>query len=159
MFRQGAIVIIGTMVPVDVRRNAVLMARLFANVAEALQGRMPLNTLEAVWQFTRTSNAFNDILTGNASLGEWAAEVKDGRSVIEEFMLDRSRGRLRPGHIYRDTEAILRDIAKDHGILNRFNSWISSQGYLPESLFYVVLGWPDRVVFHDPEVEKIQSPV
>lgn len=157
MFRQGATVIIGTLVPIDVRRNATLMARFFANIAEALKGRMPQTTLAEVWQFTQASNAFNDILRGNASLQKWAVEIEDGKSVTEEFMLHRSRGRLRPSHMYRDTEAVLRDIAKDRGILDRFNAWINSQGYLPESLFYVVLGWPDRVIFHDPEIEKLRS--
>lgn len=157
MFRQGATVIIGTLVPIDVRRNATLMARFFANIAEALKGRMPQTTLAEVWQFTQASNAFNDILRGNASLQKWAVEIEDRKSVTEEFMLHRSRGRLRPSHMYRDTEAVLRDIAKDRGILDRFNAWINSQGYLPQSLFYVVLGWPDRVIFHDPEIEKLRS--
>ena len=69
-------------------------------------------------------------------------------------MLDRSRGRLRLNHIYQDTEAVLRDIAKDRGILDRFNAWMRSQGYLPESLFYVVLGYPERIVFYDATIEK-----
>jgi len=155
MFRQGAIVILGTLVPIDVRRNTVLMTRFFANIAEALQGKMPKNSFEAVWQFTMSSNAFNDILSSNTALAHWASERQEGQSVIEEFMLHRSRGRLRPGHIYQDTEAVLRDIAKDRGILNRFHAWMQSQGYIPESLFYAVLGWPERIVFYDAQYEKV----
>ncbi|HEY7493541.1 MAG TPA: CHAT domain-containing protein [Candidatus Tectomicrobia bacterium] len=155
MFRQGARVILGTLVPIDVRRNALLMARFFANITEALQGKMPKNSFEAVWQFTMSSNAINDILSSNASLAYWALERQGGQSVIEEFMLYRSRGRLRPSHIYRDTEAVLRDMAKDRGILDRFDAWMHSQGYLPESLFYVVLGWPERIVFYDDQYEKL----
>jgi hypothetical protein len=44
MYRQGTLVVLGTLVPIDVRRNAVLMARFFANITEAQQGKMPENT-------------------------------------------------------------------------------------------------------------------
>ena len=155
MFRQGASVILGTLVPIDVRRNTILMTRFFANIAEALQGKMSKNTFETVWQFTMSSNAVNDILISNTSLARWALDQQGGQSVIEEFMLHRSRGRLRPGYIYQDTEAVLRDITKDRGMLNRFDAWVQSQGYIPESLFYAVLGWPERIVFYDAQYDKV----
>ena len=98
------------------------MTRFFINIAEALQGKMPENTFGAAWQFTASSNAVNDILESNMSFLQDVLEMKGRKNIIEEFMFDRSRGRLRLNHIYRDTEAVLRDIAKDRGILTRFNS-------------------------------------
>jgi len=96
----------------------------------------------------------NDILGSNLSLLQDVLEAQGKRNIFEEFMLDRSQGRLRLQHIYQDTEAVLRDIAKDRGILDRFNAWMRSQGYLLESLFYVVLGYPERIVFYDATIEK-----
>jgi hypothetical protein len=154
MYRQGALVVLGTLVPIDVVQNAILMTRFFNNITEAQQGKMPENTFDAVWQLTASSNAVNDILGSNMSLLQDVIEAKGKRNIFEEFMLDRSRGRLRLNHIYQDTEAVLRDIAKDRGILDRFNAWMRSQGYLPESLFYVVLGYPERIVFYDATIEK-----
>jgi hypothetical protein len=157
MFRRGAKAIIGTMVPINVMHNATLMARFFANVAEALQGRGPGKTLETVWNFTATSNAVNDILRGNKGLSMWARSIKDGKSVIGEFMLERSRHKLRGDHIYEDSEAILAEIARDRGIEAKFRAWMINPGYLPESLFYVVMGWPDRIVFYDQKLEEMEQ--
>ncbi len=143
--------------PVDVRRNTVLMARFFGRLSEAIQGSSELRTFEEVWHFTSASNAVNDVLSGNEAMLRWATDRKDGRSVIEEFMLERSVGRLRGSHIYYDTEAVLSEIAQDRGIGDRFRSWMVSQGYLPESVFYVVMGWPERIVFYDPVFEEVEA--
>ncbi len=157
LFRQGAVVVLGTIVPIDVSRNAVLMARFFANVSEAILGRLEQKTFEEVWHFTSMSNAFTDVLTGNMTLFRWAGEKKNGKTVIEEFMHERSVGRLRRSHIYEDTETILAEIAQDRGIGDKFRSWLASQGYFPESVFYVVMGWPDRIVFYDPAFQQVES--
>lgn len=155
MFRQGAIVVLGTLVPIEVRRNAILMARLFANIAAAIEDPSQRQSFEEVWHFTSTSNAFNDILTANPRLAEWARGESPEESVVQEFMVRRSPGRLRKSHIYEDSEAVLEEIARDRGILEKFRSWIRSQGYLPESIFYVLLGWPERVLLHDREFARV----
>lgn len=156
LLRQGALVVIGTMIPVDARRNALLMARFFANASEAVRGALPDNSLEAVWHFTRVSNAVNDIVSGNKHLFRWANEGSSGRSVITEFMLHRSHGRLRWSSIYEDSEAILAEIAREQGVERKFIGWLRSPGYTPESLAYIVMGWPDRVVFYDPDFERAE---
>jgi CHAT domain-containing protein len=76
MYRQGALVVLGTLVPINVVRNAVLMTRFFYHITEAQQGKMPENTLDAVWQLTASSNAVNDILGGNMSLLQDLLEAK-----------------------------------------------------------------------------------
>ena len=156
LFRSGAIAVIGTLVPIDVRHNAILMNRLFANLSETINGRETrFRTLQDMWHFTVTSNAFNDILFGNNSLREWAGDSRHAPSVIIEFMAQRSRGRLRPNHIYDDTIAVLGEIAQNRGVGQKFHSWIASQGFVPESAFYAVLGWPDRIVFHDQLIARL----
>jgi hypothetical protein len=57
----------------------------------------------------------------------------------------RSTGQLRNGHIYADTERVLAEIAEDQGIGNRVRNWFQRPGYVPESLFYVFAGRPDRI--------------
>ncbi|MGH2359035.1 MAG: CHAT domain-containing protein [bacterium] len=150
MFRHGARVVLGTLVPVDVRRNAILMTRLFANMAEALHGRGSNTTFEGVWHFTQLSNAVNDILSGNDQLSSWASQGSREEAVIYQFMSQRSAGRLRKSHIYDDTEAVLCEMVRERGLKGKFQAWLTTPGYLPESLLYVVLGAPDRIVFNDP---------
>ena len=157
MFRQGAVVVLGTFVPIDVRRNSVLMVRFFVNIAATMTGEMSLSTLGDVWHHTVTGNAVNDILLGSPGIQRWGFEKNKGVSVVEEFMRKRSRGRLRGGHIYEDTITILQEIADDWGTGVKFRAWIENQGYLPESLFYAILGWPERIVLRDPLIERMSD--
>ncbi len=147
-FRQGAIVVLGTLVPVDVRRNATLMTRLFVNMAATLRGELKFRTLEEVWRFTSISNAVHDILSASRRSSEWAYKVRNGVWPIKEFMDIRvaERGGIHLSNVYSESEQILQDIADDWGVGAWFRSWIRNQGYVPESLFYAMLGWPDRII-------------
>ena len=69
-------------------------------------------------------------------------------------MLHRSSGRIRKSHVYADTERVLEEIASECGIREKFRAWLSSPGYIPESLFYTFIGWPERIVVQDPVIQK-----
>ena len=157
LFRRGARMVLGTLVPVDVRHNALLMGRLFANLAKAVcTGDNRFKTFQDVWHFTATTNALHDILAGNESMRIWASEKKNGQSVIDQCFSERASGKLRPTHIYDDTVALLKEIAHEERIEGKFDSWLANPGFVPESIFYAILGWPDRVVFGKQPVP--QSP-
>lgn len=155
--RRGAEVVIGPVVPINAAHNAMLMARFFANIAATLEGGTEMRTLEDVWLHTTATNAMNDILGSNESLRAWALtrECRSGRSVLDEFMMSPSANRLRRGHIYSDTEAVLLEMARDRGIEDSFRAWTGSRTYLPESAMYVVMGWPDLFVLNDADFDKI----
>ncbi|MGA8642501.1 CHAT domain-containing protein [Candidatus Binatus sp.] len=157
--RRGALVVIGPMVPVDVRHNATLMARFFLNLAETVRGATDMRTLEDVWHHTTATNAINDVLTASPGLATWALteDVRSGLSVLEQFMRIRSVGRLRKGSIYADTETVLKEMACEQGLEEKFTGWIRSRGYLPESALYVIMGWPDLIVLHDAGFDEIAS--
>jgi hypothetical protein len=157
MMRHGALAVIGTLVPVDVRRNATLMVRFFVYLAEALKGEAAETTLDAVWHFVQMSNAVNDVLAGNPQLSRWAHGGPFEQTVLKEFMDVRSVGRIRPGHVYADTEVVLSEIARDRGIGAKFDAWMRNPGYLPESLFYVVVGWPERIYLNDRRWAELED--
>ncbi|MGK5441802.1 CHAT domain-containing protein [Micromonospora sp. URMC 105] len=146
LLRQGAVAVLGTQVPVDVFHNATLMMRLFVYISEVLDGREEHGTLLDVWHRVQTSNAVNDVLQGNRSLQSWASSATpSGLPVLQEFMVNRSSGRLRRAHIYADTEGLLAEIAEDQGMRNRVLNWFRNPGYVPESLFYILAGRPERI--------------
>ena len=147
MFRQGAIVVVGTLVPIDVVHNSILMGRLFANVEAAQVGELPGESLEAALHHTLASNAINDIVAGNQQFQKWAHE----RDVLREFMLDRSPGRLRAAHVYEDSEVVLLEVADELGDRDKVSAWLASPGYFPETVFYAVQGWPERILFRQPD--------
>ena len=146
LLREGAVAVLGTQVPVRVDRNAMLMMRFLVYIAEVLAGREQHPTLLNVWQRVQASNAVNDVLSGNRHLRGWGTSLAaSGEPTLVEFMTVRATGQLRAGHIYADTERVLGEIADDQGDGARVRNWLRNPGYVPESLFYVFAGRPDRV--------------
>ena len=151
LLREGAVAVLATQVPVNVVNNAVLMMRFFLYLTEVLAKREEHRSLLQVWHFVQTSNAINDILNGSRPIHAWGlSATQTGRPVIEEFMNVRSRGLLRVGHIYQDTERVLETIADEEGVGDKVRSWLRSPGYVPESLFYSFMGRPDRIFLRPP---------
>jgi hypothetical protein len=151
LLRQGALAVLGTQVPVDVRRNALLMARLFLYLAETVARRETFSTLLDAWHFIQMSNPIYDILHGSKALNDWGlTRVVGGNSVLAEFLDTRSRGQLRRGNLYLDTERVLGGIAEEQGIGDKVRNWFRRPGYLPETLFYVMTGKPERIYLREP---------
>ncbi|MED4810930.1 hypothetical protein [Bacillus atrophaeus] len=158
LHRNGAKAILGTLIPVNVFRNAVLTIRLFVYICEALSGRGNLRTLSDAWKWVVSSNAVNEIFASSRNLQKWAqSKANGGLSVVETFGLERSKGRLRTGFFYTDTISILGEMAKETGVQNEFESLISSQGVFPESSFYVWSGVPENVILTEPVFEEYKK--
>ncbi|WP_405753805.1 CHAT domain-containing protein [Streptomyces sp. NBC_01411] len=146
LLREGVLAVLGTQVPVRVDRNAMLMVRFLANVVEELKHPGHFATLLDVWHHVQAGNAVNDILGASRSLQNWA--LKDSGSsipVLTDFMMNRSKGRLRRGRIYEDTERVLAEIADEMGMGSKVRNWFRRPGYVPESMFYLFVGRPERI--------------
>ncbi|MFE8604947.1 CHAT domain-containing protein [Archangium violaceum] len=155
LLRQGALAVLGTLVPIDVRKNALLMVRLFTYVAESIKGVEKYRTIEDVWCHVVASNAFNEIMDATERLRDVLTSGTYEDSVLVEFMMRRSRGRLRRSHVYEDTEAVLLEIARERGFERILAPVIESKSYFPESLFYTMIGRPDRIVISDPLTDAV----
>jgi hypothetical protein len=157
LLRQGAFAVLGTLVPISVNKNATLMVRFFTYIFETLVGNEQHRSLEHIWHHVATSNAVVEVLAASSETQEWGYTRVNGESCQEEFMMRRSSGRLKRASIYADTEDVLREIADERGFGKKFRSILSSQGYFPESLLYVLQGRPDRIVTWSPEIEMVQA--
>lgn len=156
LLRVGAIVVLGTFIPVLVQRNAVLMVRLFTCILESQKGSKQFRTLADAWIWIVASNAVNEILASSDKLLKWATHVKsDGMYPLKEFQLVKSCGCLRYSHIYLDTIDILKEMAARDGIGDYFNSVISSSGYFPESVFYQMIGSPENIILYEPIFDNV----
>jgi hypothetical protein len=156
LLRTGAIAILGTFIPVDVRKNGLLMIRLFVYIIESMSGRSKFNTIDEIWQFVVSSNAVSEVVSSNPKITKWANTINgNGESPIREFMLDKSKGKLRFTHIYDDTISILKELAARDGILDQFENALSSQGYFPESIFYQFVGRPENIIIHEPILDNV----
>jgi hypothetical protein len=147
LLREGATAVLGTHVPVDARWNAILLGRFFTNLRAGATGEVALRSIQDVWQHVLSTNAVHDVLNMSRRVRKWGFEgtVSD-RRILVEFQNHRSRGRLRAAHIYEDTERLLQEIADDSGFGDSFRAALSSESYVPESLFYYLAGWPERIL-------------
>jgi hypothetical protein len=151
LLQEGALAVLGTQVPVDVHRNAVLMARFFIYIVEVLAGRERHGSLLEVWHRVQTSNAINDVVSGSQLMHSWATHpTSNGISPRQEFMSVRSTGQVRLGHVYKDTERVLAEIAEAQGVGDHVRGWLQSPGYVPESALYNFIGRPDRIYLTHP---------
>lgn len=157
--RDGTMAVLSTLVPVNVVSNANLMVRLIVYMLEAQNTDSKLNSLADIWHFTQTSNAVHDILDGAPAIRRWGYAQGNGVSPMEAFKNDRSRGRLTKANIYRDSATVLQDLADEDGTGPAFRQWIQTQGFQPESLFYTMLGWPDRLFMRPVDAAVVTQQV
>jgi hypothetical protein len=151
LLREGAVAVLAPHVPVDVQRNALLTMRLFVYMTLSVSGEEPHATLVDAWQRAQSTNALLDILRGNRRLEEWGGMLtRRGTPVITEFMNAASVGRLRPNHVYVDTERVLIEMAEEMGTADEVAMWLRAPGYVPESAFYAFIGRPERVLLQRP---------
>ncbi|WP_184204041.1 CHAT domain-containing protein [Armatimonas rosea] len=148
LMRQGALAVIGTLVPVDIRHNAILINRLFVYINETMSGKNSMKNFAEIWHHVTTSNAVNDILFSSTGISQWASMKHEGKSILELFTQERSVGRLRNAHIYNDTITVLKEIAVENKTLDKVNAWLSRPGYAPETLFYIMIGWPEKITMN-----------
>ena len=148
LIRKGAVVILGTLMPVRVDRSAILMQRLLLYMEQAVAGKEPLYTLDEALYKALALNAVYDIETMSKRFMDWMASpyLGSGRSVIGEFKQQRASGRLRPYHIYRDTEEVLLEMATEMGDEKWVRAQLSNPGFLPETAFYVLIGSTDEII-------------
>lgn len=158
LLREGAIAVLGPHVPVDVRHNASLTVRLFVYMTQSVEGGEPHATLIDAWRRTQSLHALLDILHGNTGLSAFGSEMTPrGSPVLTDFMTRASVGRLRPHHIYDDTEEVLVELADEIGAGATVRSLLKSPGYVPESAFYTFIGRPERVLLQRPQWAPLQT--
>ncbi len=157
--RSGAVAVLGTYIPIDVRRNAMLIVRLFIDILEVRNGWSEMRTLDQIWCHVVGSNAIHEIIapisSKHSKLEEWAnTPNKNGVIPQAEFKLKNSVNRLRLTHVYEDTEAILREMAHRDGIGAYYDSYINTNGYFPESVFYQLVGMPENIFIRNSVMEQ-----
>ncbi|HAU65891.1 MAG: hypothetical protein A2017_17500 [Lentisphaerae bacterium GWF2_44_16] len=145
--RTGAQSVIGTLIPINTYKNAIFMQRLLVYMIESFSIDKP-KSLDEIWMHVVSSNAILEIVHSSKKLVKWAfSRNSDSVSPIEKFMLGESKIDLRAKHIYQDSVNRLIDIAKGDGMDHYVKAVIDSQGFFPESIFYILYGKPELILF------------
>ena len=143
--RAGAFAVLGTFIPVDVQRNAVLMLRFFTDIFAVRDGWSEMRTLDEIWCHTVGTNGVHEILASSEKLNKWANTVKGGTFPAAEFKKQAYDAKVRMTHAYEDTKALLKQLAYRDGIGKYFDSVIRDDNYFPESVFYQLIGFPENI--------------
>lgn len=156
LLRKGAQVILGTLVPVRVDRSGILMQRLLLYMEQAVSGNEDIYTLDEALYNALALNAVHDYETMSKRFMKWMASPHpgSGRPIINEFKHQRSPGRLRPYHIYEDTEKVLLEIATETGDDKWIRAQLSSPGFFPETAFYTLIGNADNIILQLTDFQK-----
>jgi len=148
--RNDAIAVLGTFIPVNAKKNLILMTRLFTYILEAQNGSMQYRTLDEAWSGIVASNAIHEIMSASQSFEQWMhSKNSRGKTRIVEFQLERCVGKLRTTHIYSDTIKIVKEMLAEEGIEGKFGGVLDMNNYLPESFFYQLIGSPENVFLYN----------
>ncbi len=153
--RNGASTVLGTFIPVDAKRNLILMTRLFTYIFEAQSGNKQYKTLDDAWCGVVSTNAIHELMSTSDSFNKWMHGANSkGKARIIEFQLERCVGRLRPSHIYSDTIEIIKEMLDEEGLSGKFGDILDMNNFFPESFFYQFIGYPENVFLYNDIFEE-----
>jgi hypothetical protein len=143
--------VVATLVNMDGRCDAAMVRRLCAYMASCMDGRDPFRSLDELWQWLIVANALDEVISASHTLREWAYARWD--KLVDRYLEGISEGRIRLWHLYEDVEAFVTAEATYLGVGSRFEQALRAHNYVPATLFYVLLGRPERIVLRAVELE------
>ncbi len=158
LLTQGARAVLASSVALHVEHNALLMARFIGNMIAARAGTVEARTLADVWHYTAQSNVVLDIAFANPQILDWTFD-RAGRSTspLEDYVLGLPSNGTQLGHVYEGTERAFREIMVNRGVSVHIRRVVEQKLYLPETLFYFFIGWPEQISFADAGLDKLMA--
>ena len=148
--RMGAVAVLEACIPIDAKRNTLLMTRLFTYIIEAQKGSLQYRTLAEAWMGVTTTNALHEIAQASPGIRDWLhGKNKNGVPRIIDFQLNRCGTRLLAHKTYSVTIEIIKEMLHEEGMDGKFDNVLSQQDFFPESLFYQLLGNPENIFLYN----------
>ncbi len=144
--RAGAEAVLGTFIPIDAKRNTVLISRLYTYIAEAQKGSEQYKTLSEAWSGVVATNAIHEMAETSKKFSEWIWGINSkGKRRMIDFTMERSVGRLHGSTMYADTILIVKEMLHEEGLDGKFDDVLNQENYFPESFFYQWVGVPENI--------------
>jgi hypothetical protein len=154
LLARGTVVVVGTLAPISFGHNADFLHRLFQAVYHGILGNEAYRTLDQAWRATLCATVINDIMRGSRPLEAWALLEWD--RMMDQYIEQCASNRIRTSHIYADVERFLREYAAERGVLDLFADALQPRCYFPETLMYLMIGRPERIVLRDEIHETLR---
>lgn len=148
--RAGAEAVLGTFIPIDAKRNTVLISRLYTYIAEAQKGSEQYKTLSGAWSGVVATNAIHEMAETSKKFSEWIWGINSkGKRRMIDFTMERSVGRLHGSTMYADTILIVKEMLHEEGLDGKFDDVLNQENYFPESFFYQWVGVPENIFLYN----------
>lgn len=148
LLNLGALAVVGTMVPICVYRNTLLLERLLTRLAEWTAGDQRSNFLEVWWSALYYTSAM-DVVLSDPGLTDWILGSESTYHEVMPPVFDRMTSAVKSTSDYdfygqafqRISEA---DSRRPEGSILGGRQW--RDFVLPESLMYMLFGWPENII-------------
>lgn len=148
--RAGAEAVLGTFIPIDAKRNTVLISRLYTYITEAQKGSEQYKTLSEAWSGVVATNAIHEMAETSKKFSEWIWGINSkGKRRMIDFTMERSVGRLHGSTMYADTILIVKEMLHEEGLDGKFDDVLNQENYFPESFFYQWVGVPENIFLYN----------
>lgn len=148
--RVGAEAVLSTFIPIDARRNMILLNRLYTYISEAQKGSNQYKTLSEAWGGVVATNAIHEMTAESPKFFQWLwGNNSNGETRMMDFAMHRSVKRLHGPTIYGDTIEVIKEMLREEGMEGKFDDVLSQGNYFPESFFYQWIGFPENVFLYN----------
>lgn len=148
--RVGAEAVLGTFVPINAKRNMVLINRLYTYIGEAQKGSAQYKTLSEAWSGVVATNTIHEMAETSKKFFEWIWGVNSkGVLRMMDFTMERSVGRLHGSTMYADTILIVKEMLHEEGLDGKYDEVLNQENNFPESFFYQWVGFPENIFLYN----------
>jgi hypothetical protein len=145
----GARAVLGTYFPVDANLTLMLISRLLANLAEAINGRQFLPTWELVVFKTLALNRYLDFLYAfDESLSRKGLRRTPGEFILEYTFQWNQRPERDPDELYRLCPEIMISALRRFSaeLVDEFRNFLAAGKIVPHTMFFTHLGSPESIL-------------
>lgn len=147
--RCGALATLGTLIPVGVKKNGILMQQFILYISEVLNGKYACRNLSEAWFNAINHGIVTEVLAMSPKLERWflTPRESDGRLPAQDYHDKAAKTRIKRGNFHKETIKLLLSIAEKDQMDEYLKAVLNSQGYIAESVFYTFAGYPEKIKF------------
>ncbi|KQL35817.1 hypothetical protein AN959_07955 [Psychrobacillus sp. FJAT-21963] len=147
--RCGALATLGTLIPVGVKKNGVLIQQFLLYVSEVLDGKFECRNLSEAWFNAINYGIVTEILGMSPKLERWFLTPReiDGKLPAQEYHDKAEKNRIKRGNFHQETIKLLLSVAEKDQMDGHLKAVLNSKGYIAESVFYTFAGYPEKIRF------------
>lgn len=147
--RCGALATLGTLIPVGVKQNGILMQQFLSYLSDVMNGTFECRNLSEAWLNAINYGIVTEILGMSPKLEKWffTPSKVDGKLPVKEYHDRAKKNKIKRGTFHNETIKLLMSVAEKDQMDGYLKAVLDSKGYIAESVFYTFAGYPEKIRF------------